>query len=142
MPPARTYAVSGPDDITDEEFAQHFSYRLRASNAEQPDCKYIMSQHGRTEHLAVELLRRLGISSDRITLAYSAEDEVPSNPHHHLLRSCLTLRELPHTLLIYSTHDISWSRPGSPAQLLPILRRDKLLRTRRGSPNIIYSAPY
>jgi hypothetical protein len=111
--PRRVYFISGPYDITEEEFTTHFSRRIRQSNAEDPNCTYFVGDLQGTDQYAQEFLRTCGISPERVTIYHG---NTPRNIHRCNTVEIIDQARRFAAMTQYSTHDITWVRPDGTAQ--------------------------
>lgn len=119
----RVYFISGPTNLTQEEFDVNYKRKIVKANADYPGCKFILGGTTETDHLAQAFLRRAGIIS-RVTVCYHEGSEWKNLGFFN--EKCLA-DEGDRILWCthYSTHDIVWKRDDAmdPTVTLNLARR-------------------
>ena len=107
----RVYLISGHRDLTDEEFRNYYADKIRKSNAEFPNCVYIVGDNPGCDKYAQDYLRKIGVSPARVIIYYRTATP-PANIHKCETKAFDTNNEKNIAMVNHSTHDIAWIRPG------------------------------
>jgi hypothetical protein len=105
----RVYLINGHRDLTLEEFENHYHGKIRKSNAEFPNCIYIVGDNPGCDKYAQDYLRKIGVSPTRVIIYYRTATP-PVNTHKCKTKSFDTNNEKNIAMVNHSTHDIVWVR--------------------------------
>lgn len=111
MSEQRIYFISGPTDITGEEFTSNIARKIKKVNS-QYDCKFLVDESA-CGKLSQQYLRKIGICPTKITI-YHRTDIAPENKHNYRTKSFSTNIQKCVEATRMSTHDIAWFRPEDP----------------------------
>lgn len=131
-PRVRTYFISGHCDLTQEEFHKHYAHKIRKSNADYPDCVYLVGNRTGCDQFAQEYLRKIGVSPERVTIYYKETSSLV-NLHGYATKTFLMNHHAAKAMTEASTHDIAWVRSGAEDSTTArnLLRRKTILSKRK-----------
>jgi len=127
--PDHIFYISGPADITEENFRIIYGQAIKKSNAEYPDCDYLLTSptgDTSTSYRAYHYLRKIGVSPNRVIIFCVKGGSTIHNPFKCPVREFSIESERQRCIIHYSTQDITW-KDDDTGRTVITRRREKYL---------------
>jgi len=106
---AKTYFISGHQDLTEEEFVKHYEPVLW-KKVNEPDVSFVVSDCEGADHMAQKYLKSMGMK-DNVTI-FHMYDEPRRNAGFKLAGGYTSVDSVNASMTEASDSDIAWVRPG------------------------------
>jgi len=103
--------ISGHCDLSADEFNTEYAYLIGKTNANHPDCIFIIGNNPGVDPIAKEFLLNIGVSPERVHIYYTGTAAV--NLYNNPSFVFPTTSAMTYTMTENSNRDITWIRTGT-----------------------------